>query len=527
MLVVRSMGALALLAAVGVYTPATVSAQQGAVVAHSVSVSEDGSSLELELAGGKTITIELANGVIRINGETAGEYANGGELEASWRSLLSHGGPLSSPEFLDVLQGWEVEGLEEAELQIQAAIEASLGNLDVVIANAVAAAQIGEVAAVAEAEALRAVQEALEVTPSRALSQELVIDLTRLSGARGVIEQLDELEDTDNLVFQVENGRVHVGDLTVRRGQVIEGNLAVLSGDISVFGTVKGNLVALDGDILLRSSGRIEGDALAINGTVTRAGGYISGRVRSARNVGVRPSRGRARLAPLAERNRARQTSMVDAVGQNIATLFGFFVALASIGFGFTFFMPRQLQVVSETVSDSFGKSFLAGLFATPLILPAGVMLVAGLAITIVGIPLAILAVPALILGTIGAAVLGYVAAAKSVGHSYLLRKMADGQAVVSTPYRSVVYGLIGLLAIWAPAVLLGWIPLVGPLFFFLALTITWVMATSGVGAAILSRAGLRATFVRTRPQSALTDEHYWEPDSSMLPPAHRGRTGR
>ena len=516
MLVVRSMGALALIAAVGVYTPVTVSAQQSTVVAHSVSVSEDGSSLEFELADGKTITIELADGTIRINGETAGAYGTGGELEASWRSLLSHGGPLSSPELLEALQGWEVDGLEGAEVQIQAAIAASLDNLDVVIANAMAAAQI---AAAVE------VQDAQE--RARALADGIVIDLSRLTGALGVMEQLDELEHTDNLSFQVENGRIHVGDLTVRRGQVIEGNLAVLSGDVTVYGTVKGNLVALDGDILLRSSGRIEGDALAINGTVTRAGGYISGRVRSARGVGVRPSRGRSRLAPLAERSRARQTSVVDAVGQNIATLFGFFVALACIGFGFTFFMPRQLQVVSETVSDSFGKSFLAGLFATPLILPAGVMLVAGLAITIVGIPLAILAVPALILGTIGATVLGYLAAANSVGHSYLLRKMADGQAVVSTPYRSVVYGLIGLLAIWAPAALLGWIPLVGPLFLLLALTITWAMATAGVGAAILSRAGLRATFVRTRPEAALTDEHYWEPDSSMLPPAHRGPTGR
>lgn len=516
MLVVRSMGALALIAAVGVYTPVTVSAQQSTVVAHSVSVSEDGSSLEFELADGKTITIELADGTIRINGETAGAYGTGGELEASWRSLLSHGGPLSSPELLEALQGWEVEGLEGAEVQIQAAIAASLDNLDVVIANAMAAAQI---AAAVE------VQDAQE--RARALADGIVIDLNRLTGALGVMEQLDELEDTDNLSFQVENGRIHVGDLTVRRGQVIEGNLAVLSGDVTVYGTVKGNLVALDGDILLRSSGRIEGDALAINGTVTRAGGYVSGRVRSARGFGVRPSRGRSRLAPLAERSRARQTSVVDAVGQNIATLFGFFVALACIGFGFTFFMPRQLQVVSETVSDSFGKSFLAGLFATPLILPAGVMLVAGLAITIVGIPLAILAVPALILGTIGATVLGYLAAANSVGHSYLLRKMADGQAVVSTPYRSVVYGLIGLLAIWAPAALLGWIPLVGQLFLLLALTITWAMATAGVGAAILSRAGLRATFVRTHPEAALTDEHYWEPDSSMLPPTHRGRTGR
>ena len=152
MLVVRSMGALALIAVVGVYTPVTVSAQQSTVVAHSVSVSEDGSSLEFELANGKTITIELADGTIRINGETAGAYGTGGELEASWRSLLSHGGPLSSPELLEALQGWEVDGLEGAEVQIQAAIAASLDNLDVVIANAMAAAQIAAAVEVQDAQ---------------------------------------------------------------------------------------------------------------------------------------------------------------------------------------------------------------------------------------------------------------------------------------------------------------------------------------------------------------------------------------
>ena len=82
MLVVRSMGALALIAAMGVYTPVTVSAQQSTVVAHSVSVSEDGSSLEFELAKGQTITHELAHGRLRITGEPAGADAPGGGVGA-------------------------------------------------------------------------------------------------------------------------------------------------------------------------------------------------------------------------------------------------------------------------------------------------------------------------------------------------------------------------------------------------------------------------------------------------------------
>ncbi len=532
MRVARSMGVLTLFAAFALTLPDMVWAQERVVVAHSVSVSDGGSSLELELTDGKRITIEWANGVIRINGESAGEYLDGSEFEASWRSLVSHGGALNSAELVEALQGWEVEGLSARELNLQEIIEASLGNLEVVIAEAVSAAQVAVIAGAEELErelGQELERELAQIGTELELAQGLVIDLNRLAGSQGIFERLDnyrdEIADMYNVGFQVENGRVHVGDLTVRRGQVIEGNLAVLSGDVSVFGRVEGNLVALNGDIIVRSTGRIEGDALAINGTVIKAGGRITGRVRSERSFGASPAR--PILAPFANRGAVRQVSGVEAVGQSIATLLGFFVALACIGFGFTFFMPRQLQVVSETVSDSFGKSFLAGLFAQPLIPPAGVMVVAGLAITIVGIPLAILAVPALVLGVIAAAALGFLAAANSVGNSYLLRRMADGHAVVATPYRSMVYGLIGLMAIWAPAVILGWIPLVGQLFALLALAVTWTMATAGVGAAILSRAGLRANFAGSRHEPALTDEHYWPVDSSASVPARRGRSGR
>ena len=506
------------LAGTGLGTAPVVVAQQQAVVAHSVSISQDGSSLELELTDGRRITIVWAGGKVQINGETAGSYAPGSGLESSWRNLLSHGGSLSSAELLEALAGWQVEGLQEGKQQLRTALEATLSNLDVVIASAIGAAQAAPVA-----QTRGAVQEAL------GRSRRLVIDLNRLTGDRSVLERVDELresygDDLGDIGIRVENGRVHVGDLTIRRGQVFNGNLAVLSGDVSVYGTVEGNLAALNGDVILHSGGRVEGDVISLNGTVTRAGGYVGGRVRSVGSLGLTPSRPSA--APRAARRPIRtgmgQASGFEAIGQNIATLVGFFVALACIGFGLNFFMPRQLEVVSETVSDSFGKSFLAGLFAQPLLLPLSAMLIAGLAITVIGIPVAVIVALALLLAVPGAAVLGYLAAAKSVGSSYLTRRMAEGHAVVVTPYRSTAYGLVGLLAVWIPAVTLTWIPLVGQLFFLLALAATWVMATAGVGAAILSRAGLRATFSGSQRQQALTDEHYWPMDASNFTPARR-----
>ena len=517
MRVVRWTPVLAL-AGTGLGTAPVVVAQQQAVVAHSVSISQDGSSLELELTDGRRITIVWAGGKVQINGETAGSYAPGSGLESSWRNLLSHGGSLSSAELLEALAGWQVEGLQEGKQELRTALEATLSNLDAVIASAIGAAQAATVA-----QARATVQE------DRGRSQRLVIDLNRLTGDRSVLERVDELresygDDLGNIGMRVENGQVHIGDLTIRRGQVFNGNLAVLSGDVSVYGTVKGNLAALNGDVILHSGGRVEGDVISLNGTVTRAGGYVGGRVRSVSSLGLTPSRPSA--APRAARRPIRtglgQASGFEAIGQNIATLVGFFVALACIGFGLNFFMPRQLEVVSETVSDSFGKSFLAGLFAQPLLLPLSAMLIAGLAITVIGIPVAVIVALALLLAVPGAAVLGYLAAAKSVGSSYLTRRMAEGHAVVVTPYRSTAYGLVGLLAVWIPAVTLGWIPLVGQLFFLLALAATWVMATAGVGAAILSRAGLRATFSGSQRQQALTDEHYWPMDASNFTPARR-----
>jgi hypothetical protein len=328
----------------------------------------------------------------------------------------------------------------------------------------------------------------------------------------------DQLEGVNDLGFDMQDARVSVGDLTIARGETIDRDLIVLAGDVSVFGRVNGNVLALDGDVIVRRNGHIEGDVVTVSGTVVRAGGVITGSVRTENDLGA--------VARSARSRDVRRNVNVD-VGPpvHLASLLGMFVALACIGFGFTFFLPQQLDVVADTVTESFGKSFLTGMFAQPLLIPALFVGLLGLGITIVGLLLIPFAIVAFGLAVVAAGVGGYLAVAHSVGARYLTRRMAQGHPVTITPYRSIIFGLIGLLAIWTPAVILGWIPFVGQALAVLAAIFTWVMVTAGFGAAILSRAGLRATLVRSGQLPALTDEFYWGSTAEHALPRARTRT--
>ncbi len=224
--------------------------------------------------------------------------------------------------------------------------------------------------------------------------------------------------------------------------------------------------------------------------------------------------------------NFGASTSFVGGLVGGVMNLMAVYVALAFMGLGFLFLAPRQLETVADTVWHSFGRSFLAGLFAQPLVLPAFAMLLVGLALTVVGIVVIPFAVSAFIVALILAIVGGYVAVARTIGEIYLRRRMARGEAVANWgSYRYVLYGLLGLLAIWAPAVLLGWVPAAGTILTVSAGFATWVLATAGFGAAIISRGGLKGTFVR-RLDLAFTDEQYWT-DEQMPTPIPRERLPR
>ena len=219
-------------------------------------------------------------------------------------------------------------------------------------------------------------------------------------------------------------------------------------------------------------------------------------------------------------------SSFVGGLAGGAMNVLAVYVALAFMGLGLLVFAPKQLETVSDTVWHSFWRSFLAGLFAQPLILPVFAMMLVGLALTVVGIVVIPFAVSAFLVALLLAILGGFVAVARSVGEIYLRRKMAQGHAVATWgSYRYIVYGLLPLLGIWLPVALLGWVPVAGTILTVTAAFTTWMVATAGFGAALISRGGLRGTFVR-QMDLALTDEQFWTEEAVPTQP-HRERVPR
>jgi hypothetical protein len=204
------------------------------------------------------------------------------------------------------------------------------------------------------------------------------------------------------------------------------------------------------------------------------------------------------------QRTGPRQLSVVERVATGLLTVLGGLVALAALGFGTLFFVPDRFETVAHTAAQAPFRCFLAGVCAQPLILPTLATLLIALVLTVVGILLIPVAVVLFALALAAAVIGGYLAVARVVGERYARRKGWSEQYTVGwTAFRYLVYGLIGLLAIWVPPVVLGWLPVIGTALMLLAAVFTWIMATAGLGAVLLSRAGMRRTFAS--PDSALS----------------------
>ena len=190
--------------------------------------------------------------------------------------------------------------------------------------------------------------------------------------------------------------------------------------------------------------------------------------------------------------------SALGGMAGNALSLLASLVALTFMGFGYLFFAPRQLNSVADTAWHSFGRSFLTGLFAQPLLAPAFGAMIAGLALTVVGVLVIPFAIPAFVAALVLAVTGGYIALARSVGEIYVRRKDGvDHEQPGWMELKYIFFGLVGLLSIWLPAVLLSWVPVAGPVLTLVAALMTWVLATTGLGATILTRGGNRGTIVR------------------------------
>ena len=182
-----------------------------------------------------------------------------------------------------------------------------------------------------------------------------------------------------------------------------------------------------------------------------------------------------------------------------------------------------NLEVVSDTVSHSFGRSFVTGLLGQILLLPTFGMLVVGLILSVAGILLLPFAVAVYALLVVVGVVGGYLAVAHAMGETYTRRRMALG----------AISGRPTAIAICSS----GWArwPLLARLGGFRlgagrrqpdprrGRPRDLAARHRGFGAALLSRAGIRENFAgRLLPPEALTDEYLWATPQFGVPAARR-----
>lgn len=326
-----------------------------------------------------------------------------------------------------------------------------------------------------------------------------VILLDRLDDPRGLERTLRDLVaagSLDNLRLSVPGGHARLGTYSVGSSETLNGHLLVLRGDADIFGQLHGNVVALDGDIIVHQGATIRGDALALGGRIREVGGTIAGQA-----VGF----GAADRGPVITR------SPLARFGTNAAGLTGVFLTLTLLGFLLVAFAKPNLEIVSDTVAHSFGRSFMVGLLGQVLLLPTFGMLVVGLILSVVGallVPFVVIVYALLaIVGVVG----GFLAVAHAMGEKQTRRRMAQGLKAAPNSFRYMLSGLATVLSVWLAWLVFGWVPVAGALVWSAAALVTWVIVTVGFGAAILSRAGVQPQFAgRYIPPEAMTDEYLW-----------------
>lgn len=269
---------------------------------------------------------------------------------------------------------------------------------------------------------------------------------------------------------------IALGNFAVAAGSTA-GRVASL-GQLDVFGTVNGDAVSLDGDVVVHKGGHITGDALSVGGTVRLDGGTVDGEMRSLDRA----------LAPsaVAAASSSGFLSLLDEVQRVMGSL----VVMVLLGFAAMVFAEDRLRVVATAIETRFGRSLFAGILAEVSFIPALVLAVVLLVITVIGIILLPVAIPGLIVVAALLSVLGFLAVSRVAGQA--LTRRAATVSVRGAELRSMLAGLFFFFGLWLAAAVLSWVPVLGSLLHALAFVVTWAAATVGLGAAVITRGGGR-----------------------------------
>lgn len=252
------------------------------------------------------------------------------------------------------------------------------------------------------------------------------------------------------------------GDVVIKPGEVVQGNVAAMQGDIDVGGRVLGNVTALAGDITLRAGSFVDGNVVALAGDVHREqGAQVLGQITTREEI--RTPAGQYYLPS------AHRVHPEERFWSRVGGWFLFLLGLLALTAIVMALFPEKMNAMKNSLAANPARHLAVG-FLGWIALPVALL---ALALTIVGIPVAVVTVFALpVVALIGAVLLGLIVG-EQVERALAKRwPRAAGQTLL-------VQALIGVALLWlAQAVpLVGW--LIWPL-----------VAVFGLGAALATRFG-------------------------------------
>jgi len=476
--------------------PTSIEAQDAGIAGSSVLLAGDIARLELELSSGQTTALELNSGHVIIDGTDVGSYEAGGDFEEAWRELLRNPAVADITDLSDLLSSWDpAAGVSDG-----TARTAILGVFDRFDSQVLAEAGDGAVLLNARG------QERVTIVPRAESIGQLAGHLERLSELMDRIagEQMDLDRDFALVVHD---------DYRIVEGTVIDGNVALLGGDLVVDGDIEGDVLVLGGMLDLEPGSMISGDVRSFGGSVETTGAVVMGEILSLSNIAESVDAAMPDLTiginlsdEVTHRNRDRRSDrsrrgFFGSISHNIGEAVGGVFATAMFIFFFmvfgallVHFMPNRLEAVASTARADVLRSFGVGLAGEFLFVP--VLAVLGILIV------TWLVIPFYLLAAAIAVPLGYVAVARAAGEALVDRQYPLFERFNLNRANTYFYVFNGLVLLLAPFAVAAVFEITGGLgswirglLIFGGVVLSWAAATTGFGAVILTRGGRSGDF--------------------------------
>lgn len=251
-------------------------------------------------------------------------------------------------------------------------------------------------------------------------------------------------------------------DITIDSGERVDGDVVAVMGSVTVRGEVTGNVVAVGGSVLLEPGASVEGDAVAVGGVLEQeAGARVGGESVS---VGFFPL----------------QFGVPTLSALLLSILMGWLLSVF-MGWLCTLIAPERTVRTGATVARRTGLSLLFGILS----LPAFTVAIMLLFITVVGIPVGLL-LPILFFVML---CFGHTAATAVLGSRLLRRPLGEGSTLSAIAAGSAFVAMF-FVACAVFSVPPGVIRTIALFFGALGVLLSMGLSTIGIGAVMVSKFG-------------------------------------